>query len=216
MTDEKFSYVYFGIAKNRSGFKIGVSQNPIKRASGFSTEMDLEGSMQFRCKRSDAFRMEKTIHFLFGKHRLTKDKSDGYTEWFDFAVLDEVRGFVVTNKDKFNWLSFEPMLKTHGLPHLMFWLDSYRQGFLNLSQDRDITGEAHRVLWYFFDKLDFDHYAHVAQAEIAENLGLTMPSVSRAIKLLCDKQIVLKGEKKGRKLNYRLNLEYANDGVKYC
>ena len=209
MADKKFSYVYFGIAKDRSSFKIGVSRNPIKRASSFSTEMDLEDSMQFRCKLSDAFRMEKAIHFLFGKHRLTKEKSDGYTEWFDFAALDEVRGFVVTNKDKFNWLSFEPMLKTRGLPHLMFWLDSYRQGFLKLSQDHDITGEAHRVLWYLFGELDFDHYTHVAQAEIAENLGLTMPSVSRAIKLLCDKHIVLKGEKTGRKLSYRLNLDYA-------
>ena len=209
MADEKFSYVYFGIAKDLSGFKIGVSQNPIKRASSLSTEIELEDGMQFRCKRSDAFRMEKTIHFLFGKHRLSKEKSDGYTEWFDFAALDEVRGFVVTNKDKFNWLSFEPMLKTRGLPHLMFWLDSYRQGFLKLSQDRDITGEARRVLWYLFGELDFDHYAHVPQAEIAENLGLTMPSVSRAIKLLCDKRIVLKGEKTGRKLSYRLNLDYA-------
>ena len=172
MADEKFSYIYFGIAKDLSGFKIGVSRNPIKRASSFSTEIELADSMQFRCKRSDAFRMEKTIHFLFGKHRLAKDKADGYTEWFDFAALDEVRGFVVTNKDKFNWLSFEPMLKTRGLPHLMFWLDSYRQGFLKLSQDRDITGEARRVLWYLFGELDFDHYAHVPQAEIAENLAI--------------------------------------------
>lgn len=212
MTSEKFSYVYFGIAKDRSGFKIGVSQNPIKRASSFATEIELEDSMQFRCKRSDAFRMEKAIHFLFGKHRLAKDKADGYTEWFDFAALDEVRAFVVTNKDKFNWLSFEPMRKTQGLPQLMFWLDSYRQGFLKLSKDRDITGEAHRVLWYLFGELDFDHYAHVPQAGIAENLGLTMPSVSRAIKLLCDKQIVLKEEKAGRKISYRLNLEYAKVG----
>ena len=212
MTGEKFCYVYFGIAKDRSGFKVGVSQNPLKRASSLSTEIELEDGMQFRCKRSDAFRMEKTIHFLFGKHRLAKDKADGYTEWFDFAALDEVRGFVVTHKDKLNWLSFEPMLKTHGLPHLMFWLDTYRQGFLKLSQDRDITGEAHRVLWYLFGELDFDRYAHVPQAGIAENLGLTMPSVSRAIKLLCDKQIVLKGEKTGRKLSYRLNLEYAKAG----
>ena len=184
MNSEKFCYVYFGIAKDRSGFKVGVSQNPVKRASSFATEIELEDSMQFRCKRSDALRMEKTIHFLFGKHRLAKDKADGYTEWFDFAALDEVRGFVVTNKDKFNWLSFEPMRKTHGLPQLMFWLDSYRQGFLKLSKDRGI----------------------------AENLGLTMPSVSRAIKLLCDKQIVLKKEKAGRKLSYRLNLEYAKVG----
>ena len=212
MTSEKFCYVYFGIAKDRSGFKVGVSQNPVKRASSFATEIELEDSMQFRCKRSDALRMEKTIHFLFGKHRLAKDKADGYTEWFDFAALDEVRGFVVTNKDKFNWLSFEPMRKTHGLPQLMFWLDSYRQGFLKLSKDRDITGEAHRVLWYLFGELNFDHYAHVPQAGIAENLDLTMPSVSRAIKLLCDKQIVLREEKAGRKLSYRLNLESAKVG----
>jgi hypothetical protein len=212
MTNEDFSYVYFGIAKDRSGFKIGVSQNPPKRASSFSTEMDLEDSMQFRCKRSDAFRMEKTIHFLFDKYRLVKDKSDGYTEWFDFAVLDEIRCFVLNNKEKFKLISFEPMLKTQGLPHLMFWLDSYRQGFLKLGKDRDITGEAHRILWYLFDKLDFDHYTHVQQTEISEALDLQKSHVSRAVKVLCDKQIILKGPKTGRIITYRLNSEYGWKG----
>jgi hypothetical protein len=46
--------------------------------------------------------------------------------------------------------------------------DPIQAMFMKLAQDRDITGEVGRVLYYFFGKLDFENYIHVAQTEIAE------------------------------------------------
>ena len=212
MENEVISYVYFGITEDRSGFKIGVSLNPSKRNTQLFEKIDLENSMQFSCKRSDAFRMEKSIHFLFDKYRLKKEKSDGYTEWFDFSIFYEVRKFVINNQDKFKWISFEPILKTYGLPDPIYWLKAYQEAFIHLAKDRDITGEIRRVLDYFFGKLDFENYIHVAQTEIAEALGLQKANVSRAVRVLCDKQIILKGPKTGRIITYRLNPDYGWKG----
>jgi DNA-binding MarR family transcriptional regulator len=84
--------------------------------------------------------------------------------------------------------------------------------FLNMAQDREITGEVGRVLYYFFGKLDFENYIHVAQTEIAQALGLQKANVSRAVRILCDKKIILKGPKTGRIITYRLNPEYGWKG----
>ena len=53
--------------------------------------------------------------------------------------------------------------------------------FLKMAQDREITGEVGRVLYYFFGKLDFENYIHVAQTEIAETLDLQKSHVSGVV-----------------------------------
>ena len=39
MENEVISYVYFGVSEDRSGFKIGVSQNPLRRNTQFSEKL---------------------------------------------------------------------------------------------------------------------------------------------------------------------------------
>jgi hypothetical protein len=112
MASEIVSYVYFGVAEDRSGFKVGVSLNPFKRTSNFPEKIDLANSFQFSCQRSDAFRTEKSIHFLFEKYRLDKDKHDGYTEWFYFSAFDEVFKFVIHNQDKFKWIAYGNIIQS--------------------------------------------------------------------------------------------------------
>jgi hypothetical protein len=92
------------------------------------------------------------------------------------------------------------------------WFMAFQDAFLNLATDRDITGEVYRVFFYLMGKLDFENYIHVAQTEIAEALDLQKSHVSRAVKVLCDKQIILKGPKTGRTITYRLNPEYGWKG----
>ena len=92
------------------------------------------------------------------------------------------------------------------------WFMAFQEAFIHLAKDREITGEIRRVLDYFFGKLDFENYIHVAQTEIAEALDLQKSHVSRAVKVLCDKQIILKGPKTGRIITYRLNPEYGWKG----
>ncbi|GEM_PF-330072 len=106
MACQTLSHVYFFVSRDHSSFKVGVSLNPLKRISQLTENIDVERSFQFSCQRSDAFRAEKSIHFLFDKYRLNKDKSDGYTEWFDFSAFDEIQKFVRINQDKFKWIAY--------------------------------------------------------------------------------------------------------------
>lgn len=89
---------------------------------------------------------------------------------------------------------------------------AFQDAFLELAKDREITGEVQRVLLYFFGRLDFDNYIHLAQTEIADALGMKKANVSRAVRILCDKQIILKGPKTGRTITYRLNANYGWKG----
>jgi len=68
---------------------------------------------------------------------------------------------------------------------------------------RVLTEVNGRVLRYFFGKLDSENFIHLPQTEIAEALGLQKSHVSRAVKLLCDKRIIIKGPKTGRAITYR-------------
>jgi len=92
------------------------------------------------------------------------------------------------------------------------WFMAFQDAFIEIAKDREITGEVRRVLDYFFGKLDFENYIHLAQTEIATVLGLQKSHVSRAVKVLCDKKIILKGPKTGRIITYRLNADYGWKG----
>ncbi len=91
-------------------------------------------------------------------------------------------------------------------------LGMFQDAFIEMSIDRELTGEVGRVLYYFFGKLDFENYIHLAQTEIADALGMQKTHVSRAVKILCDKGIILKGPKVGRSITYRLNSDYGWKG----
>jgi len=92
------------------------------------------------------------------------------------------------------------------------WFMAFQDAFIELAKDREITGEIRRVLDYFFGKLDFENYIHLTQTEIAEVLGMQKTNVSRAVKTLCDKKIILKGPKTGKAITYRLNSNYGWKG----
>ena len=92
------------------------------------------------------------------------------------------------------------------------WFMAFQDAFIEMSKDRELTGEVARVLYYFFGKLDFENYIHLSQTEIADALGMQKTHVSRAVKTLCDKGILLKGPKVGRSITYRLNSDYGWKG----
>lgn len=69
-----------------------------------------------------------------------------------------------------------------------------------------------RVFLMLVAKLDFDNYIQVPQVDIAKALGMKRSNVSRAIKNLVERQILLKGPKAGRSWTYRLNPAYGWKG----
>ena len=94
---------------------------------------------------------------------------------------------------------------------------AFQDAFEELAKDREITNEPRRVLDYMFSKLDFENFIQLSQKEIIEILGINKSNVSKAIKLLTRKQIVLEGPKVGRSRCYRLNPNYGWKGkVKTC
>ena len=75
-----------------------------------------------------------------------------------------------------------------------------------------MTGETYKVLMYLYSKLDFENFIQQSQMDIAEGLGIQSKRVSRAMKVLTSKQIVLEGPKVGRSRCYRLNPNYGWKG----
>ena len=92
------------------------------------------------------------------------------------------------------------------------WFMAFQDSFEEIAKDGDMTGETYKVLFYLYSKLDFENFIQQTQIEIAESLGMQKQRVSRAMKVLTSKQIVLEGPKVGRSRCYRLNPNYGWKG----
>ena len=89
---------------------------------------------------------------------------------------------------------------------------AFRKGFSEIAADKEMTMEPYRVLLYLMSRLDFDNFIYVTQAEIAAFLGMKKPNVSRAMKLLERKELILRGPKLGHSHAWRLNPDYGYKG----
>lgn len=87
-----------------------------------------------------------------------------------------------------------------------------QEALLRLAMDKELTQEPMRVFVYLCARLDFENYIRVPQVEICEALSMKKPNVSRAVKLLENKGIILKGPKVGQSYAYRLNPNYGYKG----
>lgn len=102
---------------------------------------------------------------------------------------------------------FRPKWK--GEPFLMIFQDA----FAYIAKDKTLTLEAKNVLLYLFSRLDFENFVLIPHVEIAKELDMQRSNVSRAIKLLLEKQIIIEGPKVDRSRGYRLNNKYAWKGT---
>lgn len=89
------------------------------------------------------------------------------------------------------------------------WFMGIQEAFSALARDNDLTGYSYKILNYLFSKLGFENYICVTQQEISKELNIRKEHVSREIKRLADKRIIIKGPKLGRTTTYRLNSEYG-------
>lgn len=81
-----------------------------------------------------------------------------------------------------------------------------------IATDKDLTGQVLRVFFYMAGRLDFENYIRIAQTEIVEALGIYKPDISKAIKLLESKNILLRGPKIGQSYSWRLNPNFGYKG----
>jgi len=92
------------------------------------------------------------------------------------------------------------------------WLMISQESLREIARDKDIKGETFRVFLYIIGILDFENWIHIPQKEIAEYLGMHKTVVSRSIKKLIDKEIIVKGDKLGKSYIFRFNPNFGWKG----
>jgi hypothetical protein len=97
-------------------------------------------------------------------------------------------------------------------PYGRQWMQVNQDALAEIAADRDLGLEAWRVFAYLNSRLDFENLIVVPQTEIAAALSMKPPAISRAIRLLVSKQIILRGPPLGGTGCYRLNPHYGWKG----
>ncbi|ACB54647.1 hypothetical protein cce_5301 (plasmid) [Crocosphaera subtropica ATCC 51142] len=97
-------------------------------------------------------------------------------------------------------------------PYSTGWVMNSQEALELLATDKDLKGETYRVLLLLLSRLDFENWIQVTQNEISEKLEMKKPNVSRAISVLEEKGIILRGPKVGRSYAFRLNPYYGWKG----
>ncbi len=97
-------------------------------------------------------------------------------------------------------------------PYSKGWVMNSQDAAILLAKDKDIKGETHRVLWIIIGILDFENWVQLSVTEIAKELGMHRPDVSKAMKVLEEKEIILRGPKVGRSYAFMLNPDFGWKG----
>ncbi len=90
-------------------------------------------------------------------------------------------------------------------PYSTGWIMNSQDALELLASDQDLSKESLRVLMFLMARLDFENWIQVTQKEISEKLGIKKSNISKAISLLEQKEIILRGAKLGRSNTFRLN-----------
>ncbi len=80
------------------------------------------------------------------------------------------------------------------------------------AKDKDFKSETHRVLWFIISILDFENWVQLSITEMADELGMRQPNVSKAIKVLENKGVIIRGPKVGRSFSFRFNPDFGWKG----
>ena len=93
------------------------------------------------------------------------------------------------------------------------WCMLMQEAIGKLASDKDMSGETWRVWGYLMSRLGFENWLVISQSEVAESLGIRRPHVSRAMKKLIDKEVIVKGPKVGRYNAYKISSQYVWKGT---
>ena len=97
-------------------------------------------------------------------------------------------------------------------PYGKGWVMNSQEAMIILAKDKEIKGETHRVLWFIGGILDFENWVQLSVTEIGKELDLKQQAVSRAMKVLETKEIILRGPKVGRSYAFMLNPDFGWKG----
>ena len=86
----------------------------------------------------------------------------------------------------------------------------FQESFLWLAK-QDVTGEDLKVFMAMTSKMDFKNFIRFSQTQLAEEIRIPRPNVSRSIKHLIELDILREGPRAGLNKTYMLN---PNMGIK--
>ena len=92
------------------------------------------------------------------------------------------------------------------------WIMNSQEALAIVARDKEMTRDSLRIFIEVCSKLDFHNWIQISQIEISQELEIHKVNVSKAIKLLISKGILLQGPKLGRSFSYRLNPDYGWKG----
>lgn len=97
-------------------------------------------------------------------------------------------------------------------PYAKGWIMGSQEALKELAADTDLTGESYKVLLYLLAILDFENWIQIQQKKIAKDLNMHKQRISRSIKKLEEKKIIIRGDRIGKSFAFRLNPYYGWKG----
>ncbi|MDD5503100.1 MAG: winged helix-turn-helix domain-containing protein [Candidatus Thermoplasmatota archaeon] len=91
------------------------------------------------------------------------------------------------------------------------WIMTFQDSLEIIATDKDMTGQTLKVMLLLMGNLEFENYITIRQVAIAKKLEMDKSVVSKAMRLLVDKGIILK-VKEGTTTGYKLNPHYGWKG----
>ena len=92
------------------------------------------------------------------------------------------------------------------------WIMNSQEALDIIAEDKDLKGNTYRVLLKVCGRVDFENWVHLPLKELSEELDIDQATISKNIKLLVKKGILIKSEKIGRSYAYRLNPDFGWKG----
>ena len=141
---------------------------------------------------------DKTLQFP------TNNESESKTSKY-LAVVDDATGKVK------GYFPLTPKSLSEGGDFLAM----YQSSLAYISTQKELTGETLRVFLKLLSCLDFDNYLTVSQSQIAKEIGIPRPNVTKSIKKLLESDIIREGARAGLNKTYRLNPAVGHKGKNY-
>lgn len=108
--------------------------------------------------------------------------------------------------------SFPVILIDRRNPYSKGWFMNNQETSILLAKDKDIKGQTHRILRFIEGILDFENWIYISITDIAKELEMHRSDVSKGIKVLQKKEIILEGSKIGNLKTYMLNPTFGWKG----
>lgn len=91
------------------------------------------------------------------------------------------------------------------------WIMTFQDSLEIIATDKDLTGQTLKVMLLLMGNLEFENYIKVRQTDVAKKLEMHKTDVSKAMRVLVGKGIILK-VKEGTTTGYKLNPHYGWKG----